>query len=29
MIDPWTRKDEIQLMELVAEHGAKNWSKIA
>lgn len=25
----WTRKEDIQLAELVEQHGVKNWSKIA
>ena len=26
---PWTKKDDIELMELVVEHGTKGWAKIA
>ena len=25
----WTRNEDIQLMELIEQHGDKNWTKIA
>ena len=25
----WNKKDDLHFMELVEEHGVKNWSKIA
>ena len=28
-MQPWLKKDDIKLMELVEEHGANDWSKIA